>query len=240
MSSCLDLNDDSGSGWKPAPPLKFIPMEKRLGHFISLCGKIYAIGYNDAEVFDPQCNDWNLLLPPPGFENFNNLSGPVVGDPLNKRLFLHFQLDNKFPVYAYYPNDADKSGRRWELLVEDFKCWNFGGVAFVDGILYFYADKVRDVIGAAFDVETKQLLNIHYSSKFDLETIMKRFIAFVHLGNGILCLASYYNKHFNTYVEVVKFRVRHTSSQNVLFTPISFRRHTIPTICAVSNIIPLS
>lgn len=229
--SFLDLSQGDGGerGWKEAPyvsyRLPYIPAVVAFG------GKIYLFqcgGKSEAaEVFDPNSNKWEKLLPPPQvgfFDIYKDRCGVV--DDENKRILIPFHSIKS--VFAYYP-----SNNRWELVLESFSWPSI--LVFAQGVILFYLPQIPKMFGA-YHVATKQWLNVVLTSEVPDHVWRCEFDAMLYLGNGILCLATYsidFDKVRTTYVYIAKFKFERAADSpgDLLVTPLPPETHTLPTRC---------
>lgn len=222
-ASCLELNideedvDEDANRWKVIPPMKDFRVYPSCA---SLGGKVYALGslsleddVSIGEVF--QDGTWKRLLPP--IENMvMSVSPHVISDEKNARLLVH--ICNISCLYAYYPDMAT-----WECLMPHFTAWYPSTKALFDDVLFYHLPESSTCF-IAFDLSTKIWLKVKYSSNFPRQAIsFCEWEGLLHLGNDIMCLASYcpFGDPVHTNICFLKFRVERISSHELLLTFVS-------------------
>ncbi|KAL6558954.1 hypothetical protein OROMI_019304 [Orobanche minor] len=232
-ASYLDLSKPQ-IGWKNAAPMF---CDELSPDCVSLWGKLYAfrgsLWYCLGEVFNPKRNQRHRLLKPPVSGEFL-VSPPVIADPLNNRILVHLQ--NNSSIYAYYP-DAD----RWDCLVEAFGGWCRKMVC-VDGVIYMHCSKLKGMV-MAYDLASKQLLDVAVSSEFESPLTSRQFHSIFHRGNGLLCLVSCLRKNGpsgaddgHDVVHVVEFKAElKNNPKQVLVTPVSSKFYPLDSRCRVTQ-----
>ncbi|RAL37143.1 hypothetical protein DM860_004065 [Cuscuta australis] len=226
--SYFDLTNPE-MGWRKGPLFK---EDEYTPKCVALCGKLYVFRSSKwscfGEVFDPKLNIWEPLPKPPPFSgrvSSYGVSPPLVVDHLRGRILVHFLFSTPgCSIYAYYPADAS-----WDCLVDRFDGIWGGPIVFVDGILYIYARKSKQLV-EAYDLSRKRWLNVVLSSDFD-DYSKQVFDSLHHLGNDLLCFTTYSHELTNfdsrvtkdhTVVISLQFRAQRSSDRDqVLLTPVS-------------------
>lgn len=225
LENCDDddvLLNSKSIRWKEVPIVVDRPS---LYSCASLDDKIYAFQHTESNLgigkeFMPQCGQWKPLpQPPDDFPlPFYCVSSPVIPDEKNGRLLVHLSSANA--LYAYYPEQ-----RAWNCLDPKFHRWECASALF-DGVLYKHTQGKLNCL-RAYDVSNKSWLKVVYSSPIPLQVCKCEFVDMLHLGNDILCLATWIPSiegakllHFN--LLFFKFTVKRTSLTDVLVTPGDF------------------
>ncbi|KAL4369180.1 hypothetical protein GQ457_05G033470 [Hibiscus cannabinus] len=200
---------DCDGEWKKAPPMLFprgSPAAVATGTKIYVFGSVSVIDGHFAEVFDTERNRWETVPPPPA------ASGLV-----------HFRSNGS--LHAFYPDDGS-----WECLEPEFGRWSRAS-AMVDNVVYFLytsgwdcwdQSDSRDFLGA-YHVVYKKWMPIKWKteSPLPIATIINLF----HLGNGVMCVASYSElEYFFTYK---KFRVHFDSDSGEINATVESESATI-------------
>ncbi|XP_074308704.1 uncharacterized protein LOC141643439 [Silene latifolia] len=213
---------------------------------VALCDKLYCFGYPflRPEVHDPWgSKGWNPLLLPDHLVE-KRVSFPVLLDPLNNRVIVHFP--DMGMLYAFYPtpdtDNIDKVeedgygygygyGGDWKCLVPKFYTWHYN-LAIADNIIFFH-DCVLEPDFAAYDMNTSTWLNIVWDlSKID--RFPMDFDAIFTLSHkGLMCLAG----GFGTDVHFLRFRLKRTSDKDLILTAIDYQMHNIPPATGINDII---
>lgn len=145
-----------------------------------------------------------------------SVSPHVISDENNARLLVH--IYNISCLYAYYPDMAT-----WECLVPDFTAWYPSTKALFHHVLFYHLPESSKCL-IAFDLSTKKWFKVKYSSNFPRQHIsFCEWEGFLHLGNDIMCLASYcpFGDPVHTNICFLKFRVERISSHELLLTFVS-------------------
>ncbi|XP_074311997.1 uncharacterized protein LOC141647624 [Silene latifolia] len=235
--SFLDLNSDSNPGWVEAPYFHDTP--DCSPSVLAFAGKIYVFvnGDSQAGIFDPTSNSWETLLPPPDHSIFDIIcTRSAVPDPVNNRILLDFGRMGCY--YAYYPDE-----RRWEKVVEFIPF--FPKHVFADGVFYVYNPKMPDIV-EAYDVSSKQWLNIEFTSEVHYRVWRYEFDDMFYLGNGLICLAGYSPNYdlpgtrTNLFIAKIRFHRSTARPTHLVATPFPLEIYTLdPPYSAIQSFLPI-
>ncbi|KAL8123155.1 uncharacterized protein LOC141717440 isoform X2 [Apium graveolens] len=253
--------------WAPAPP-----MNTPHGCICTcLNGDVYSVGCNffspevlyvdttNIEVLGP----WKSLVSfPPELHNCTPCY-PVIPDPTNNRILVHF-FGGQLPspsLYAFYPpdrqNQDDETGV-WRCLNSNLLGWEqVVDAALLDGVLFLHGRKFPNLV-SAYEVDTGKYLEVQWSSG-DIEkdiSIDNTYLYFDSLfclddANKILCLAVYShidlrssvkggdpNSPSKTILFFLKFKVKRCHS-SISLTPLDTHSYEIESTTKVLNFLPL-
>ncbi|KAK8608027.1 hypothetical protein V6N13_023463 [Hibiscus sabdariffa] len=208
--SCPDLKFDSihnnncvfyfdcaraDCGWQRAPPMlvpRLSPSAVAIGEKIYVFGSTPLTECCFAEVFNIHENRWDMLPSPP-VSSLDVLcsSDPVLFDHSRSRILVHFSTSHS--LYAFSPAP---DGGSWECLDTEFWSWT-NASTIVDDVAYFLFDPISDWVThsdsrisfGGYHLVDKRWLPIRWHSDAPLPIWFSPNL--FHLGNGLLCLATY-------------------------------------------------
>jgi hypothetical protein len=234
--SYLDLSADPACDWKGAPNLPGIvptsspcvlPFDAKLYVFVSKLSPA-------AGVYDPILNKWDTLLPPSEVGSFSvRYATDAVADHEHNRILVHFR--KIFSTFAYYP-----AQNTWSLVMENM-AWA-RKLVFLNGVFYFYLPENPRMFNA-FHLASKQWLTLEFASEVPYEVWRYEYKAILYLGNGLVCLATYSPVYHavspHTDIILAKFRIKRTSQELVLVTPLPLETYTLDDYCSITKYIPI-
>lgn len=256
--------------WAPAPPMN----TRNVYLCTCLNGDVYSFGcsFFFPEVLYVDTTNIELLGPwkslvsfPPELRNCS--AYPVIPDPTNNRILVHFyggQLPST-SLYAFYPPDRQNQDNEtgvWQRLNSNFLGWeHVVDAALLDGVLFLHGSKFPNLV-RAYEVDTGEYLEVQWSSRdiekdISVDDIYFLFDSLFCLDdtNKVLCLAVYSpvdlrscmkgsikggdpNSPSKTFLLFFKFKVKRCHS-TIILTPIDTHSYEIESTTQVLSFLLL-